>query len=375
MRVVCAPDSFKGSMSALVAAQAMREGVLRAVPTADCVLVPMADGGEGTVAAFTEALGAQLVTVAASDALGRPVRAQYGYLAGARLAVIEVAAAVGLALLKRNELDVSRASSFGAGALVRDALDRGARRLIIGLGGTATNDAGAGLMTALGARFIGEDGLVLPLGGAALARLARVDLSGLDPRLARLDVQVACDVETTLLGSRGASAVFGPQKGATSVDVQALDAALTRWADVVEPLVGRRVRDLPSSGAAGGLGACLAAFFGAELVGGAALVAETVGLRAQLAGADWVFTGEGTVDAQTMAGKTAWGVLELTRQSGVPVIIFAGRVAPDASALLAHGATALVPITPENQTLSAALAAGPANLAAAAERVARLLLA
>lgn len=375
MRIVCAPDSFKGSMSALVAAQAMREGVLRALPEADCVLVPMADGGEGTVAAFTEALGAQLVTVAASDALGRPVRAQYGYLAGARLAVIEVAAAAGLALLTRNELDVSRASTFGVGAVVRDALDRGARRLIVGLGGSATNDAGAGLLTALGARFIGEDGLVLPLGGAPLARLARVDLSRLDPRLAGLEVQVACDVENTLLGPRGASAVFGPQKGATSGDVRALDAALTRWADVVEPLVGRRVRDLPSSGAAGGLGACLAAFLGAELVGGAGLVAGTVGLRAHLAGADWVFTGEGTVDAQTMSGKTPWGVLEMARQAGVPVIIFAGRVAPDASALLSYGATALVPITPENQTMSAALAAGPANLAAASERVARVLLA
>lgn len=374
MRVICAPDSFKGSMSALVAAQAMRDGVRRAVPEAECVLVPMADGGEGTVAAFATALGAELVTVAATDALGRPLRAEYGYLANQRLAVIEVAAAAGLALLKRNELDIARASTFGVGAMVLDALDRGARRLIIGLGGSATNDAGAGLMTALGARFLDADDVELPPGGAALGGLARVELSGLDPRLSELEVQVACDVENVLLGPRGCSAVFGPQKGATASEVHLLDDALTRWADVVEPLIGRRVRDVPSSGAAGGLGACLAAFFRAELVGGAALVAETVGLPAQVVGADWVFTGEGTVDSLTMSGKTPWGVLEVARQAGVPVIIFAGRVAPDASALLSYGVTALVPITPDTQPLNAALAAGPQNLAAAAERVAGLLL-
>lgn len=374
MRIVCAPDSFKGSMSALVAAQAMRDGVHRAVPSAECVLVPMADGGEGTVAALAAVVGAELFTVTATDALGRPVRAEYAYLESSRLAVIEVAAAAGLALLRRNELDIARASTFGVGAMVLDALDRGARRLIVGLGGSATNDAGSGLMTALGARFLDADGVELAPGGAALAGLDRVDLSGLDPRVATLQVQVACDVENALLGLRGCSAVFGPQKGATVSEVHALDAALTRWADVVEPLVGRRVRDLPNSGAAGGLGACLAAFFDAELVGGAGLVAETVGLASQLSGADWVFTGEGTVDALTMSGKTPWGVLEVARSAGVPVVIFAGRVAPDASALLAYGVTALVPITPDNQPLSAALAAGPQNLANAAERVARLLL-
>lgn len=374
MRVICAPDSFKGSMSALVAAQAMRDGVRRAVPAAECVLVPMADGGEGTVAALAEALEAELCTVSATDALGRPVRAEYAYQASDRLAVIEIAAAAGIALLRRNELDLARASTFGVGAMVLDALDRGAQRLIIGLGGSATNDAGAGLMTSLGARFLDADGAELPPGGAALARLERVDLSGLDPRLAEVQVQVACDVENTLLGLRGCSVVFGPQKGATASEVHSLDAAIARWADVVEPLVGRRVRKLPSSGAAGGLGACLAAFFGAELLGGAALVAQTVGLAAQVAQADWVFTGEGTVDSLTMSGKTPWGVLEVARQAGVPLIIFAGRVAPDASALLSYGVTALVPITPDNQPLSAALAAGPENLAAAAERVARLLL-
>jgi glycerate kinase len=361
-------------MSALVAAQAMRDGVQRAVPGTECVLVPMADGGEGTVAALASALEAELFTVEATDALGRPVRAEYGFVAGQQLAVIEVAAAAGLALLKRNELDIARASSFGVGAMVLDALDRGARRLIIGLGGSGTNDAGAGLMTALGARFLDADGMELPPGGGALASLSRVDLSGLDPRLAGLEVKAACDVENALLGPRGCSIVFGPQKGATAAEVHVLDAAITRWADVVEPLIGRQVRNLPSSGAAGGLGGCLAAFFDAELVGGAALVAETVGLAAQVAGSDWVFTGEGIVDSMTISGKTPWGVLEVARAADVPVIIFAGRVAPDASALLAYGVTALVPITPESQTLSAALAAGPENLAAATERVARLLL-
>lgn len=373
MRVICAPDSFKGSMSALVAAQAMCDGVRRAVPDVECVLVPMADGGEGTVAALSQALGVRTVAVLVADALGRTVRAEYGYAANRRLAVIEVAAAAGLALLRRNELDIARASTFGVGELIRDALGRGARRLIVGLGGSATNDAGAGLMTALGARFLDADGAELPPGGAALADLAQVDLSGLDPRLAELEVQVACDVENALLGPRGCSAVFGPQKGATANEVHLLDAALTRWADIVEPLVGRRVREVPSSGAAGGLGACFAAFFGAELVGGVALVADAVGLAARIAGADWVFTGEGTVDSLTMSGKTPWGVLEVARQVGVPVILFAGRVAPDASALLAYGVTALVPITPDNQPLTAALAGGPENLAAAAERVARLL--
>jgi len=367
MRVVCAPDSFKESMSALVAAQAMAEGVRRVLPDAECVLVPMADGGEGTVEALADALGGELVAVACHDALGRPIAAQYAYVSARQLAVIEIAAASGLERIARAERDVAKATTYGTGELLRDALDRGARHFIIGLGGSATNDAGAGLFTALGAQFRDAAGRDLPPGGAALAELASVDLSGLDPRLTECAIEIACDVQNPLLGAHGASAVFGPQKGASPELVKQLDDALTRWADAVEAATGRSVREVPGTGAAGGVGAAFAALTHATMRPGVQIVTDAVGLRDLVKDADLVLTGEGAVDFQTQHGKTPWGVASVALAAGVPVIIFAGRVAAGAEVLLDKGVTALVPIVRNICTLDEALANGAANLADAVE--------
>ena len=376
VRIVCAPDSFKESMSALEAAEAMAEGVRRVVPDARCDLVPMADGGEGTVQALVDALGGTVVTVPCHDALGRECEASYGYVPAQHLAVVEMAAASGLARVAPRDRDVLRATTTGTGELIRDALDRGARRFVVGIGGSATNDAGAGMSVALGARLLDHEGAELPPGGAALASLAAVDLSGLDPRLGECEFEIACDVDNPLLGPRGASAVFGPQKGATPATVRQLDAALATWADVVEAATGRRVRDIPGAGAAGGLGAAFPALVGdVSMRRGVDIVVEAVDLRSRVAGADWVFTGEGSIDVQTLRGKTPWGVARAARDAGVPVVMFGGRITADARPLLEEGVAALVPIVRAPGPLDDALARGHENLADAAEVTMRLLVA
>lgn len=374
MRIVCAPDSFKESMSALTAAESMASGVRRVRPDAECVLVPMADGGEGTVDALNDALGGTLGSVRCHDALGRPVSAQYSYVESKRLAVIEIAAASGLAQVGPGDRDVLRATSYGTGELISAALDRGARRFIIGLGGSATNDAGAGMISALGARLLNSQGAVIAPGGAALARLASVDLSGMDPRLGECEFELACDVDNPLLGPTGASAVFGPQKGASPEMVAVLDAALANWADVVEAATGRAVRHRAGAGAAGGLGAAFPAFLNCSMRPGVEIVVDAVSLAQRIEGADWVFTGEGGIDFQTLHGKTPWGVLQVARSHGVKVIMFGGLVAPEAAELLDQGVNELVSIVPQGQPLAEALRRGPQNLSDAVEQVVRRLV-
>ncbi|HEX2286225.1 MAG TPA: glycerate kinase, partial [Mycobacterium sp.] len=258
MKIVLAPDSFKESMSASQAVAAMREGVHAVIPDAECVGVPMADGGEGTVDAVVDALHGQHVEAEVSDPLGRTVTARYGYVPLRQLAVIEMAAASGLELIPQQQRDVLRASTFGVGQLIRSALDRGATEFLIGLGGSATNDGGVGMLTALGAVFLDADGNTLPAGGAALQRLDRIDVSGLDPRLQDARVHVASDVTAPLLGPTGATAVFGPQKGATTADVQLLASALSRLVTITAATLGQAHPDRPGAGAAGGLGFALA---------------------------------------------------------------------------------------------------------------------
>ena len=373
MKVVIAPDSFKESLSAAQAAEALRRGVLAAVPDAECTLIPLADGGEGTVAALTGALHGELVTADVTGPLGAPVRASYGWVAAERLAVIEAAAAVGLDLVPRAERDVWHATSRGVGELLLDALDRGAARVVVGLGGTATNDGGAGLLQALGLRLLDEAGADIAPGPAGLEHLASADPAGLDPRLQALDVLIASDVTNPLLGPSGASAVFGPQKGATARQVTLLDAALARLAPVLDALAGRGVRDMPGAGAAGGLGAALLACTDAVSRPGIEVVMEAARLPRALDGADLVLTGEGSVDAQSLQGKTPFGVARAAAAAGVPVIVFAGRVGPGAEALHEHGVTAIVPITRAAMSLEEALAAGAANLQAAATTAFRLI--
>lgn len=373
MKILCAPDSFKESMSAADAADAMARGIRRVLPDAEVVCLPMADGGEGTCSALAASLGGEIVEVACHDALGRPATGGIVHVAEKRLAVIEVASACGLERLTPAERDARITTTRGVGELIRAALDLGVVELLVGLGGSATNDAGTGMLQALGARFLDEDGRPLDDGGAALADLASVDFSGFDERLQDVRINIASDVDNPLLGERGASAVFGPQKGLSDDGVTELDGALTRWADVVEPAVGRPVRDIPGAGAAGGLGAAFLAGFDAGIEPGAEIAMHTIGFDAHLEGTHVVFTGEGSYDVQSAAGKVPAKVAERAHAMGVPTVILAGRVAdglPDVP-----GVIAVVPITRAPGTLEEALRQGPANLEQASATALALLTA
>jgi glycerate kinase len=371
MKIVLAPDSFKESMTATAAVAAMRAGVQEVMPDAECVGVPMADGGEGTVDAVVDALHGSHIEVEVSDPLGTTITARYGYIPLRQLAVIEMAAASGLELIPPDQRDVLRASTFGVGQLITSALDRGAEEILIGIGGSATNDGGSGMLTALGAAFLDADGTPLEPGGAALRRLDRIDLSRLDLRLRDVRIHVASDVTAPLLGPTGASAVFGPQKGATPGDVQTLESALTQLATVTVTTLGKANPRRQGAGAAGGLGFALVEFLGAQSRPGVDEVAVTVGLEKSVRGADWVFTGEGSVDAQTVMGKTPFGVTQVATRAGARVVIFAGRVAPDASVLLEHGVDRLVAITAEGTPIEQALREGAASLTRATAEVCR----
>jgi glycerate kinase len=328
VRIVVAPQEFKGSLTAAEAAHAMAAGVRDAYPDADVVEMPMSDGGTGLVDALLAARGGERITTEVRDPLMRPVAARWAVLSDGT-AAIEMAAASGLVLVAEAERDPLIATTYGTGELVRAALDRNCGEIIVGVGGSATVDGGAGAMQALGARLLDGDRRELPAGGGALARIDRIDLSGRDARLARTRIRVASDVTNPLCGPEGAAPVFGPQKGASPDDVRVLDAALRHFADVVARDVGVDVLSLPGGGAAGGLGCGLVTIAGAAIEPGFALVAEAVGLEAAIAGADVVITGEGRLDAQTQYGKTAWGVAEIARRHGVPCAVVAGSIGDD----------------------------------------------
>jgi glycerate kinase len=360
MIVVCAPDSYKESMTAPEAAQAMADGVRDAVPDAVVIQLPMSDGGEGFVAAIAAATGATRVPVPALDALGRPIEAGYAWSPATHRAVIEMASAAGLEGIAPGDREVRRSSTAGVGRLVLAALDAGARHLVIGLGGSATNDGGAGLLVELGVAFRDAGGAELAPVPAELERSAAIDVSRLDPRLADCLIEAACDVTNPLLGPNGASAVYGPQKGATPDDVAYLDAVLAHLVSLSPP-AAKLAAILPGAGAAGGLGWALLGFLGARMRPGVELVAETVGLDAAVALADLVLTGEGSVDAQTLRGKTCAGVAAVAQRHAVHVTVFGGRITDDAAAL-ASDAVDLVTITPAGQPLDEALRRGPENL-------------
>ncbi|MCS6776496.1 MAG: glycerate kinase [Chloroherpetonaceae bacterium] len=381
LRVLICPNAFKGSLTALQAAQAidagLRQGMTEAVDAGmlETVLLPLADGGDGTLETLVAATGGTVYTETVRDPLGRPVTARWGRLGGARgdTAVIEMAEASGLRLLRPEERDPLRACTYGTGELMRAAVRAGCRSLLVGIGGSATNDGGAGMARALGARFLDAAGTALPPGGGALARLERVDLSGWDlPGDVR--VVVACDVDNPLCGPEGASAVYGPQKGATPEMVRELDAALAHYARVLEQQVGVRVADVPGAGAAGGLGAGLMAFCHAELRPGTEIALEVTGFDARLRGCDLVLTGEGRLDEQTVRGKLLSGVLQRARTVGVPVIALVGAVTETAeSALHAAGLTAALSIVRGPCSVEAAMRDARPLLTACAARVGRLL--
>jgi len=369
-RVVVAPDAFKGSASAREVADAIAAG-LRDVwgAAADLIVIPVADGGEGTVDVFLAA-GAVARTLTVRGPLGDPVAATYA-LRG-RQAVIEMAAASGLPLAG-SASRIWDATTFGTGELVRDALDRGATHIVLGIGGSATNDGGAGALAALGVRFLDAAGAELAPSPAGLAGLAAIDTSGLDPRLRAARIEVACDVTNPLLGPAGASAVYGPQKGASPGDVTALDAVLGRYADCAAVASAVDLRNHPGSGAAGGLGFGLATFAEAALRPGFPLVAAACGLAGGLAGARWCFSGEGRIDGQTLHGKVIDGVADMARAAGATVIAFAGSVDPAAEAALYERGVICMPIVSEPVDLTRAMREAPALIRAAAARCARLL--
>ena len=320
MKVIIAPLAFKGTASAAAVANAMRRGVLLAIPQAEVILIPIADGGSGTVEALVSATGGRYISTPTSDPLDRRITARWGVLGDNETAIIETAAASGLPLLNVSERDPTKTTTRGTGNLIRAALHAGYRSLLIGLGDSATNDAGVGLAQALGIRALDNEGHDLPPGGAALINFHSFDMKDIHPNLSSSTVTVLCDVTNPLCGLEGASVIFGPQKGATAHQVLLLDAALTHFADVVEAQMERDVRNIPGAGAAGGLGAGLAAFCGAVLQPGFEAISNALHLKESLAGADLVLTGEGRIDAQTADGKGVYGVAALSRECGVPLV-------------------------------------------------------
>ena len=326
MRVLIAPQEFKGSLTAVEAADAFQVGVSRVLPQAEIDRAPLADGGPGTVEAIVHAARGRTSFARVDGPLGAPVDARWGRIDDGRCAVVEMAAASGLTLLRAEELDAGRASTFGTGQLLAHALHSGVERILVGVGGSATNDGGAGMAEALGALLLDDEGRRLPLGGAALARLARIDASRLDPRLRGTDIRVLCDVQNPLLGPEGASAVYGPQKGASPEDVARLDRALANFAAIVERDLGVRIAQTAGGGAAGGLAAGLVAFCGATLQSGFDAVADALRLADRIARADLVVTGEGRLDAQSGYGKTVAGVSALADSMRVPCLAVAGLI-------------------------------------------------
>lgn len=324
MRVVVAPDSFKGSISARDLCAAARRGIHAVDPEIEVIELPLADGGEGTVENMVYSTKGQTRLVQVNDPLGRPIRAVYGILGDDATVIIEMAQASGLPLLRPDERNPLITSSFGTGELIVHALNEGYRKFIIGLGGSATNDGGVGMLKALGASFYDQDGVLLPKGGASLEKLSYMDLSGLDKRLQESTFTIASDVNNPLCGANGASAVFGPQKGATPEMVQRLDMALSHFADVVEKQLGVDVRHLPGSGAAGGMGAGLLAFLHAEFKSGIELVMDAIQFEQNIQVADLIITGEGKLDEQTMAGKVIAGVCKKAKPYQIPTIAICG---------------------------------------------------
>ncbi|WP_122437229.1 glycerate kinase [Pseudomonas viridiflava] len=372
MKIVIAPDSFKDSLSAQAVADAIASGLAEVWPHAELVKCPMADGGEGTIEAVLDACEGQWMSAQVSGPLGDSVDAHWGWLAQSRTAIIEMAMASGLQLLTRAQRDACLTSTEGTGQLISAALDAGAQRVILAIGGSATNDGGSGMLSALGARFLDRNDQPLPRGGRALTDLARIDLSGLDPRLANVRVEIAADVDNPLCGPNGASHIFGPQKGASPDQVLALDAALGHFADHSARTLGRDLRDSPGSGAAGGMGFAAKAYLNASFRAGVEVVADLTGLEQALVGADLVITGEGRFDAQTLRGKTPLGVARVAQRQRVPVIVLAGTLGEGYEQLYQHGISAAFALTSGPMDLEHACREAPRLLQERARDVARV---
>ena len=370
MKIVIAPDSYKESLSALEVASAIEAGFREIYPDAEYIKLPVADGGEGTVEAMVAATQGRVVEVEVTGPLGEPVQGFYGISGDESCAFIEMAAASGLELLPPAARNPLKTTSWGTGELIRHALDLGVTRMIIGIGGSATNDGGAGMVQALGAQLLTADGQPIAPGGAGLSTLATIDISGLDPRLAQCRIDVACDVTNPLVGDEGASAVFGPQKGATPEMVVQLDRALAHYAGQIAQDLDLDVLTLEGGGAAGGMGAALYAFCGAHLRPGIDIVTDALHLDALVADADLVITGEGRIDSQTIHGKVPVGVARVAKRYQIPVIGIAGSLTADVGVVHQHGLDAVFSVLHRICSLDEALAEAGANVRMAARNIA-----
>lgn len=370
MKIVIAPDSYKESLSALEVATQIEAGFREIFPQAEYVKLPVADGGEGTVEAMVAATGGRIVRVRVTGPLGDPIEAFYGLSGDEQSAFIEMAAASGLEQVPPHQRNPLRTTSYGTGELIRNALDHGVKHCIIGIGGSATNDGGAGMAQALGAKLRTAQGDELGHGGAALAELASIDVSELDPRLAQCQIEVACDVTNPLTGEQGASAIFGPQKGATPEMVTQLDGYLAHYAGVIKRDLGIEVDTVPGAGAAGGMGAALLAFCGADLRRGIEIVTEALGLEALVKDADLVITGEGRIDSQTIHGKVPIGVAKVAKRYNKPVIGIAGSLTADVGVVHQHGLDAVFSVLYTICTLDEALEHAGDNVRMTARNIA-----
>lgn len=373
MKIIIAPDSFKESMSAELAANAVKQGFQAIFPHATYLSLPIADGGEGTVDALIAAIGGERVTVEVCGPLNQAVMATYGLLHQGKTAVIEMAEASGLMLVSPKDRNPLLTHSFGTGQLIKDALDKGVKQIILGIGGSATVDGGVGMLQALGAVFYDQQQQVLARGGEVLNRIVDIDMTNLDPRLQHCGIDVACDVDNPLIGERGAAVVFGPQKGATPEMVAILEQGLNQLAKVIEHTTGTDYRHLAGGGAAGGISVAAAAFMGAQLKPGIEIVIQAVNLEKEIINADLVIVGEGSMDGQTAGGKAPIGIAKVAAKHHVPVIALSGVLGKGVEALHQEGIDAFFSILPRLCPLEEALSEGAVNLQQAAYNVAKVL--
>ena len=371
--IVLAPDSFKESMTAKEVCEAMERGIRKANSQIRCIHVPMADGGEGTMQSLVDATGGRVYSKEVVGPLGNNVVAEYGILGNGEIGVIEMASASGIHLVDSEKRNPLITTTFGTGQLIKACLDKGVKKLLIGIGGSATNDGGAGFIQALGGRLLDENGDDLSYGGGALAKLHTIDLSNLDERLKYVSVEVACDVNNPLCGKEGASYVFGPQKGATREMIEILDQNLSHYAEVIKEQLGKDVISKAGAGAAGGLGAGLMAFLDVKLKSGIEMVIEDANLEEKVRDADMVWTGEGSIDFQTQYGKTPLGVAMIAKKYNKPVIALAGRVGNDIDVLYDKGIDAIFGIMRGVTSIEEALVKGPENVEKTSENIIRLL--
>lgn len=375
MKVVIAIDSLKGSLSSMEAGTAIKDGILAAKPDAEVIVKPLADGGEGTTDALIEGMNGERIDLTVTGPMNTPVDAYYGYLKDTNTAVMEMASAAGITLVPDSEKNPLLATSYGVGEMINDAIQRGCRNFIIGIGGSVTNDGGIGMLKALGVRFLDENGEDAGEGGQALAKVARIDVSGMNPLLKECHIQVACDVNNPLCGENGSTYVYGPQKGVTEDMKKTLDEAMAHFARVTSETLENDYMNTPGAGAAGGLGYAFLAYTGAALTPGIELILDAVGLEEELSGADVVVTGEGRLDFQTAMGKAPVGVARLAKKYNAKVIAFAGSVTKEATACNKEGIDAFFPILRSVCTLAEAMdpVAARNNMTATVEQVFRLL--